>query len=206
MTVATGVVLRCSARWVGAVGDDNVNVWWFETDFATPQLEEDVFDGCDGAITRVFLDIDHHMRNYWATVDLKVDVVEHISGQWKTVQNVGFGSWGAAINTSGSADALPAGVAPLGFLHTGLGKHTGRKFLFGFTEDESDSGGKMTAAAQASMVTGLTQLLTPYVISAGNDLITVVADMAAGIVREVVEVLAAAHFGYQRRRRKGSGS
>lgn len=206
MTVQDGAVLRCSARWTSANGQDNVNVWWMRTDFTAPQTDEDTFDGVDAMITEVFQDFDHLIRNTWSVRDLKVDVVEHIGGKWTTTQNVGFGSWGAGISCLESSDALPEGVSPVGFLYTGLGKHQGRKFFFGATESYCDAGGNMVGTLVTAIVTGLTQLLTPHVISAGNNLVAVVADMAMGITRDIVEVAATGVFGYQRRRKPGVGS
>jgi len=181
-------------------------VWWFKTDFTASQTDALVFSGVDNYLRTVYIPFDGHIRNSWSCRDLKVDIVEHVGGAWKTVQNVGFGSWGGTITPAGSSDALPEGVAPLGFLYTGLGKHQGRKFFFGFTEAECDAGGNLSATPIANIVAGLTCLLTPHVISAGNELVAVVADMAMGITREVVEVMSASIFGYQRRRRPGRGS
>lgn len=206
MTVADGAVLRASARWTSANGQDNINVFWFRADFTASQTDEATFDGCDGAITRAFLEVDQLMRNTWAVHDLKVDVVEHIGGKWQTTANVGFGSWGATINTAETGDALPEGVAGVGFLYTGLGKHQGRKFLPGFTETFSDAGGNVASTLVTGIVAMLTDMLTPYVISAGNDLVSVVADRAAGITRDILEVGASNVFGYQRRRKPGVGS
>lgn len=206
MTVADGAILRCSARWTSMNGQDQVNVWWYRCDFAAGQDDQTVFDHVNSDLELVFLAWDQLMGASWAPRDLKVDVVQHIDGAWKTVQNVGFGSWGATLNTAEAGNALPEGVAALGFLYTGLGKHQGRRFLGGFTEAHSDAGGNADSTLTAAIVAGLTELLTPHVISAGNELVAVVADMAAGIVREIVEVASSAGFGYQRRRRPGRGS
>lgn len=206
MTVATGVVLRASARFNSVNAQDNVNVYWFRTSFASAQTDADTFTAVDTYISSVYADFDDRIRNGWSAVDLKLDVVEFVAGKWVVTQNVGFGSFGASLTFAGASDALPEGVSPLGFLRTGLGKHTGRKFFFGFTEADSDAGGNIAAAAVTAVVSGLTKLLTPHVISAGNDLIAVVADQAAGITRDILEVAGSGIFGYQRRRRPGVGS
>jgi len=206
MAVASDSVLRVSARFSGYHGQDIVNVYWFRTSFAAAQLDEDVFDACDAYVSSVYEAFDEDMRDDYAPLDLKVDVVEFLGNKWVVTHNVGFGSWGATINTTGGSDVLPEGVAALGFLHTGLGKHVGRKFFGGITEAANDTGGGLQALTQGRIATGLAELLTPYVISAGNTLQSVVADQVSGIVRLVLEVLASNVFGYQRRRRKGRGS
>jgi hypothetical protein len=206
MSVANNKVLRCSARWTSFNGQDNVNVWWFRTSFGAAQTDEDTFDAVDAYLQQVYSALDARIRSAWAPHDLKVDVVENTGQGWQTVQNVGFASWGSGLSPSASGDALPEGVSPLGFLYTGLGKHQGRKFFFGATEADSDAGGNVSSTLSGAIVTGLSSLLVPYIITVGNELIAVVAEQASNFYRDVVEVGASGIFGYQRRRRPGRGS
>lgn len=206
MTVANDAVLRCSARWGLPTAAEMINVWWFQTAFAEPQDELVVFNAVDAYLTSVFVEFDEKMRSSVDPIDLKVDVVAWQNGRWETVQNVGFGPWGAGIATVSGGDMLPQGVAILGYLYTTLGKHQGRKYLGGFTESDSDVSGNPLPASLSLVAAGLAKLLTNYIISVGNVLETVVADHTTGIARLIWEVGVSGAFAYQRRRRPGAGA
>lgn len=206
MTVLNGDKLRASARFRTASGQDNVNVYWFTATFAAPQTDEDVFDAIDLYLTSVYSDFDQYLRTAYEPLDLKVDVVEMFGGEWSVIANVGFGSWGAGIATIEGSDQLPEGVAAVAFLQTGLGKHQGRKFLGGLTEGDSDVGGNLVTAVTDAITTGMAKLITPYLISAGNTIVSKVADHTSGVMRDILEVTVDTVPGYQRRRRPGRGS
>lgn len=206
MTVASGEVLRCSARFIDPAGSDQVNVFFFETDFAAPQDEATVFSAVDTYLSDCYEVFDVNMHADYDPVDLKVDVVTWDSEKWAVTQNVGFGTWGSTIATTGGTDFLPPGVAGLGQMFTGLGKHTGRKFFGGFTEGVATADGEMLQAAVDGIALGLAEFLVPFVISPSNELQSVVLDFTTGIIREVISVGASNIFAYQRRRRPGTGS
>jgi hypothetical protein len=146
------------------------------------------------------------MRDTTIPVDLKVDVVQWLNGKWEVVQNVGLYAWGQLLDASSAADHLPPGVAALGKLYTGAGRHIGKKFFGALTEAVNDVGGNLGSAAATSILAGLAELLTPYVISAGNELVSVVLDHTDGTVRDIIDVAVSGYHGYQRRRRPGAGS
>jgi len=206
MTVADNVVLRASARWVDPNGSDVVNVWFFVADFVTPQADQDVFDAVDQYLENVFVEFESKLIANFDPLDLKVDVVAWDSEKWQVIQNVGFGSWGAGISTVAVADALPPGASALGYLRTGLGKHGGKKFFAGFGTASLTNDGNVDVGTTSTIVLGLTELLTPFIISASNELIAVVLDHLDGTIREIIEIGASAVFAYQRRRRPGTGS
>jgi len=206
MTVQDEEVIRCSARFVDTNGSDNVNVWYFELDLAAPQSDAAVFAAVDAYLTSVYTEFDTEMRSGTGKIDLKVDVVTWQNGKWEVTHNVGLQGWGAGITPSAAGDALPPGVAALGKLYTGAGKHIGKKFFGTLTEAASDVGGNIVGAAATKITTGLTKLLTPYIISAGNVLLATVVDHLTGEKRSVIEIGVGGNFGYQRRRRPGTGS
>lgn len=206
MTVADGEVIRASARWSGYHQQDLVNVYHFRTDFATAQDEQDVFDAVDTYLQSVYALMDGLMSSGVYVNDLKVDVVQYIAAKWKVTQNVSFGPWGSTLATAAGDDVLPAGDAMVGFLYTSLGKHQGRKFFGGFTETSNTASGAVNSGLQTICISALTLLLTPYTISAGNDLITVVPGVYDGVVRDVISVGVNGHWGYQRNRKPGVGS
>lgn len=206
MSVGTAKVLRCSARWTDANGSDLVNVFFFRTSFASAQTEADIMTAVDTYLQSCFDHFDGNMRTTTAPFDLKVDVVQWAGGKWVVVQNVGFGPWGSGLTAGSGSDALPPGSAALGKLYTNLGKHTGKKFFGGFTEASCDVGGNVEAALHTAILDGLTELLSPYVISAGNTLITVVLDYVGGTIRDALAAAVNGTWSYQRRRRPGVGS
>lgn len=206
MSIATGKVLRASARWVDTNGSDNVNVFYFRTGFAAPQSEANVWTAVNAYLIAVFNDMNTARRTGSAPLDLKVDVVEWLNGKWEVTQNVGLQGWGSGLTSTSGADALPPGVAALGKLYTGFGKHIGKKFFGLMTEAAADVGGNVVGATATMVLSGLTELLTPYLISAGNQLFSVVLDHLDGTIRDVIEVGVSGNFAYQRRRRPGTGS
>jgi hypothetical protein len=206
MTVPNDAILVASARFKDASDNDCVNVYNFKCDFTAAQTEEDVFDAIDTYLTTVYGAFDNFLDGTANAYDLKVDVIEFTDGEWKVVQNVGFGPWGSGIILAALDETAPGGVAALGKLYTGLGRHTGKKF-FGLLDDEVFTNtGELTSTVVSAVETGLTYLLTPHVISAGNELIAVVVDRAFDVVREVIEVGCSSIIAYQRRRRAGTGS
>lgn len=206
MTVPDGAVLRVSTRWDGVHDQDIVNVWTLRCDFATAQDEALVVSELDEYLSGVYVEFDDDLYQTITPVDIKADVVEFIGGKWIVTANLGFGSWGATLNTTETADPLPPGAAAVSFLQTSLGKHQGRKFFGGFSEDQNSPSGAIGSDVITRIMLGLVKLLTPHVISAGNDLIAVVLDTVDGTIRDVVSVATNSHWGYQRRRRPGVGS
>lgn len=206
MTVSNFDIVQASARFRNADGNDVVNVYNFFCDFAADQTDQDVFDAVDAYLTSVYTEFDANLDADFQPFDLKVDIVEFLGGAWKVVQNVGFGTWGSGISPTASGDALPPGVAVLIKLFTGLGKRTGRKFVGGVVEAVCDSDGQVVSAALASFVAGFVKLVTPHVISAGNELVTMILGQADGATRNVTEIAVSDVFAYQRRRRPGTGS
>lgn len=205
MTVATGSVLRATARFNAGGYGDMMNVYSFRTIFATAQLEADVFDEVDIYLTSVYTEFSQLMALTLNPADLKVDVIAFQAGEWVVTQNVGFGSWGVGVVTAETNDALPPGSAAVVKLRTALGKHWGRKWVGWFTELSNDQGFPSTTLISA-LVTGFVRLLTPSLISAGNTIETVVLDQATGAIRQVTEIATLSQWGYQRRRRPGVGS
>ena len=206
MTVPTGAVIRASARFVDTHGSDVVNVYFFRSDFDTPQSEAAVFAGCDQYLASVYTEFDANLDDDFDPLDLKVDVVEWDSVKWQVVANVGFGGWGVIIDSTALGNPLAPGVAALVSMFTGLGKHTGRKFVGGLVEAIKNSEGNFATASAAAMQVAFSLLLTPKVLSVGNDLITVVLDHTDGTIRDVIAIGVSEIFGYQRRRRPGTGS
>lgn len=205
-TVADGSILRASARWEGFHDQDLVNVWWFRCDFTAPVADGLVHGAVDLGLDSLFGNFDVDIELTIVPRDLKTDVVEFIGGEWVVTQNVGFGTWGGTINPAETAHPLPAGVSAVGFLYTALGKHQGRKFLSGFTEDQNSPSGAVDSSCQTRILAGLTELLTPWIISGSDVLTSIVADRTYGIDRDVLTVGINGHWGYQRRRRPGVGS
>lgn len=206
MTVSNGDILRASARFQDAQGNDVVNVYNFRCDFAADQTDQDVFDEVDAYLTSVYTEYDAIIDADFDPYDLKVDVVTFAGGEWVVTQNVGFGAWGTGITSTAIGDALPPGAAVLVKLGTGLGKHTGRKFLGGFVDVILDTNGDVDPATVTGISTGFAKLLVASVISAGNEIATVILDQKLGTVRDVVEAVVGSLFSYQRRRRPGVGS
>lgn len=206
MTVPDGAVLRCSARFEGYHDQDIVNVFQLRCDFTAAQLEATVFSAVDTYLSSVYEEWDPYLEVTIAPNDLKVDVIEFIGGEWVVTANVGFGSWGSSIVGVDAGQMLPAGVAAVGFLYTDLGKHQGRKFFGGFTETVNSQSGAILSSLSSLITAGLTLLLTPHTISAGNTLVSCIPGTADGVIRDVTSIGVNTHWGYQRRRRPGVGS
>lgn len=204
MTVPNNALLRISARMRHGSFGDVVNVWNAICDFATPQAESVVFAACDAWMTTIYQEIDQLISSIQEPLDLKVDVVTHIAGKWEVVANVGFGSWGAAIVTAETQDLLPSGVAMLGKLRTGLGKHWGRKWLGVFTE-VSNVAGFVSTALQTAGLASLGQFLLGHVIVSGNGMLPILLQ-SNGIYRDITEVAVNSVWSYMRTRRTGVGS
>lgn len=206
MTVPTGTIIRASARFYGYHDQDLMNVWNFACNFTADQDENDVFDAIDTRLQAVYNDWDDYISDEIETNDLKVDGVDFIGGEWVTVQNIAYGPWGAGFTPTKADDLLPAGCAAVGFLLTALGKHQGRKFFGGFTEDSCSASGAINSNAFLAIGGGLLDMTTEIVISSGNVMYPCVLDYTYGIYRVIEKVAVNIQWGYQRRRRPGVGS
>lgn len=206
MTVSNGNVLRVATRFTGVHQQDIMNVWYFRADFAAPQADTTVVTAVDAYLSSAIVPFDGYLDNSISPLDMKVDVVQWLNGKWEVVQNVGTAAWGSTITPASTADALPEGASALAFLRVGLGKHQGRKFLGGFAEDGNSPSGALDSTMQTTILSGLATLLTPAIISAGNEIATVVLDHTDGTVRDVIELALNGFWAYQRRRRPGVGS
>lgn len=206
MPINDGDILVASARFRDVQGNDVVNVYNFRCALAAPIADQDAIDGVDAYISSFYTTLDGYMDGDAAPYDLKVDVVEFIGGEWKVTHNVGFDSWGVPLAMSGAGEPLPHGSAILVKLFTGLGKHTGKKFLGLFNDNALNSLGNVAAVVQAAAATDFAKILAPFVFTAGNTLVGVVLDRADGTVRDILSVAVSDVFAYQRRRRPGTGS
>lgn len=205
MSVPNGALLRASARFSTAGFGDLVNVFTFQCVFTANQTDSDVFDAVDAHLSDIYNQFDLHMATQVEPLDLKVDIIEFQAGEFVVTYNVGFGSWGATLNTAETADALPSGVAVLGKLRTGLGKHWGRKWLGVFTELNNNVG-YVTSTLQTAVASGLVKLVTAYIFNTDQGIRGVVLDQQSGLARQIMEVAVNSVWSYQRRRRTGVGS
>lgn len=206
MTVATGKILRCATRFSQVSGEDVVNVWYLRTNFATPQDEDDVLSAVQVYLGSVFADFDHLMDNSAQPVDVRVDVVNWSGTKWMTVQNIGTDLFGLSLTLAGTSDALPSGSAVLGKLLTPSLKRAGAKFFGLFTTASNSTNGGVGATTISAVATGLAKLLTPHVISAGNQLEAVIISSVDGFVSDLIGVTVDYIWAYQRRRKLNVGS
>jgi hypothetical protein len=195
--------LRVAVRFKDQNGSDVVNVWHFVVD-GTNYDEGDLMDAIDGYLTSVYTEFDSSLCEDAVTYDMKVDSVDFIDDKWETIWNVGQSTWGSGLNMNNSTDPLPAGAALLAFLYTNVGKHLGKKFFGLFCED-ANSEGHTVAGARTHVLSGLTKLLTPYVVDGSTNLIASLLG-SDGVIRAIEDVGVAIEWAYQRRRRKGTGS
>lgn len=206
MTVNNLDVLRVATRFTGVHQQDIMNVWYFQANLAASQADAAVMTALDTYLSSAIVPFDGYLDNSITPLDMKVDVVQWLNGKWEVTYNVGTSAWGASITPASTADALPEGASALAFLRVGLGKHQGRKFLGGFAEDGNSPSGALDSTMQTTILSGLATLLTPYVISAGNELATAILDHTDGTIRYVIELALNGFWAYQRRRRPGVGS
>lgn len=206
MSVLPGTLVQATARFKDAQGNDNINVFHFRCDFDVPQTDSGTFDCVDEYVSSVYEEFDTNLDDDFEPYDLKVDAVEFLDGKWEVVQNIGAGAWGGTIDTSAATDPLPTGVALLAKLYTSLGKHTGRKFFGGFVEAANNEFARFGPSVRTQVLTGVTKLLTPYVVAVGSSLASIILDRADGTVRDIIAVAVSETPAYQRRRREGTGS
>lgn len=206
MTIVDGDILQASARFTDPKGNDHVNVYHFEAVLTDSQTDQTVFDEIDAFLTSVYTEFDSYLMATAEPRDLKVDVIDWVDNKWTTVRSVGFGSWGAGINTSSSGDQLPPGVAALVKFGTGFGRHIGRKFIGMMPENLNQTNGTLSATLIGAMATGFGNLLVGHEISSLNYLNYRVLDRLEGTVYDALELIINGIWSYQRRRREGVGS
>jgi hypothetical protein len=207
MAVNDGDVLRATVGFYLPELQVAQNTFWFECQFADSQAEEDVYDAIDTYLSTMYDYWDIYMENSVTMAPMRIDKMVWNTDKWEVSANVGSGAWGSTLVPADGSDSLPAGTAHLGFFDIlTAAKHQGKKFFAGFCEDMNGPNGGASATLNAAIVEGITELLTPYVISAGNSLVHVIADFLTGAVREPTGVHGSGVWAYQRRRRPGSGS
>jgi hypothetical protein len=206
MTVASGEVLRVSARQQYANGQDLINVWFWQAAFTSDQTDQDVIDGILAELDNGYAQLNGITSNTISTVDVKIDVVEWVGGKLDTIRSLGTVLWDNTFYAPGSSgDVLPPGVAGLLKFTTIDGKVYGRKFFGGLSE-AAQNDGVLSGAALTSLANFAASILSPFVISTGNQLIARVMSSKYADVMLIYEGVANAVVAYQRRRRQGTGS
>lgn len=185
-----------------------INVYEFEHQGTSPVDEEDVLTAVAAYFDAAYDNIDSYVSNYVGPVDIKVDVVDVISGVKKVISNVGTILWGSDYAPSGAGERIANGLAALVKLFTLSGKTFGKKFIGVFTETDAN-GNAMGGALQAALASMITDLLVDLVVDVTEDFapgVLSVSQDAPGIFFSFVEGAIEAGWAYQRRRKPGVGS
>ena len=185
-----------------------INVYEFKHEGTSPVDEADVLTAVAAYFDAAYDNIDSYVSNYVAPVDIKVDIVDVISGVKKVIQNVGTILWGSSYVPSASGDRIPNGVAALIKLFTLRGKTFGKKFIGVFTETNA-AGNSPIAALQTALANMVADLLIDLVVDTTEDFAPGVLSVSAaspGVFYSFVEGAVNGLWAYQRRRQPGSGS
>jgi hypothetical protein len=205
MTVNTGDVIRCAVRQSAPYFGEMINVFHYEMQFASPQVDGDVTSALNTAIDNMYTFIEAYVHEGVVPVDIKFDVVDFVSGELEIVRNLGTFTWGYNYGPAADSDRLPPGTAALVKGLTTIGKVYGRKFLGGMVEPSQEAG-----VLSGPVLTALTNWATAYVaiasVSVGEDMYPgVMSNREKAFVR-FVEADVSTNMAYQRRRRLGTGS
>lgn len=205
MPVVGGEVIRCSLRQRGPNGQDIVNVYHYLVAAISPISEEDVLADVATAMGNTYALLNQEITNLQDPVDLKIDVVDYLGGQYTITRNVGTVGWGGPYNPQNSADVYAAGVAALLLLRTLVGKVFGRKFIGVWTETGVNN--QMIAGQNApqNLVAFAASLLAGISTANGEYFLGVMSNRLFDFAM-VHEIDVATEIGYQRRRSIRSGS
>jgi hypothetical protein len=206
MTVQDHEIIRVAARQTLGDGQDHVNVYFFEAQLTASQADQDVIDTVVEEIDNAHGALNAVVSNTMTKQDMKIDIVQFVGGKLATIRSLGQVLWtGATYVPGGTGDVLPPGVAALAKFLTGYGKVYARKFLGGLVEGRQN-GGILDSTGVTAVANFASTLLTPAVISAGNELAYGVMSKFFGAFVPIDEVVAESNLAYQRRRRRGTGS
>ena len=206
MTVVNGEYLRVSARQEMPNGQDHVNVFYWRADFAASQTDQDVADAVIDELDNAYAQLNGIMSNAMLPVDVKIDKVQYVGGEMVVYETVGTFLWTTTFYVPGATgDVLPPGVTGLLKFLTATGKVYGRKFVSGLAEAAQNQGILTSTAVTAFAAMGAS-ILSPYVMSVGNELIAGVMSSKFQLFIPYIETVASANMAYQRRRRLGTGS
>lgn len=206
MAVQDGEIVRASARQQFALGQDLVNVWYFEAEFTADQTDQDTIDKVLEALDIIYSQLNGITTNTLVQVDVKIDVVMWLGGEIHTVRTLGTHSWaGTWYSPTGAGNVLPPGAAALVKSRTWDGKVYSRKFFGGMAEAISNDG-VFDSTAMTALGLAAAEILVPRIISAGNTLYACLMSSKYSLPMQFAESVGSAVVAYQRRRRQGTGS
>lgn len=206
MTINDGDNIRASFRMTGSDGQDIVNVYHYQADFTAAASDQDVADAINDHLDNAYGNCNDMYTNALSPVDLKIDIVNFVSGVEKIVRNVGLFVF-AATNfvPGGTGDALPPQDSALVKFLTGIGKVYGRKYLGQLVEAAQNAGTPSATLLTRLTAFAATILAGGSVAGSGALVPGVMSEKQADFVA-FTEADYDNPFSGQRRRRVGSGS
>lgn len=178
------------------------NVWFFNTQFAGLQADQDVLDALETWVEAVYANVMADTDNAVTYNDIVVDVVDFISGKWEVIYHVGTED--IDLTPTNAQDHLPNQVAPFCTFNTLRPKSKGRKFLYGYTEDVT-SGSTIGSVPLGRLVDFATDAMADAVIDGSNYLVPGILRKGFDVYYEFASASVTNIVGTQRRRRPGVG-
>lgn len=206
MTTSPLDVFRVTTNFLDQMGSQYLNVWHLKATGTGTATDEQTINAVSSHVVDIFAQFSALMHNGMTPNTVQIDKVDWIADHWEVMYTLGVIPFPALTAPAATGDVLPFGTCALLRLNTMLRKHSGRKYLGGFSETHNNTSGLMTPALQNAIIAGAVAVL------AGEDIPTtslhldeVIANTNGFSTNDVITCVVGTTWRSQRRRQPGVG-
>ena len=202
MTVENGDILKVTTEFTLPSGTITQNIYHLRAQLAAPQADLSVQNAVEVWIEDIYAELEAATKSTVVANLCSIDKVEWDGSKWEVVANVGV--FTPAFTPTAIQDIMPDQISPFIIYQTTRPKTKGKKFHFGFTENDF-SGAFYTPALVNALVAAAAEVLAGIFLGPLNDLVPGVPRSTVNIFYDFMSAVVTNVTGTQRRRRPGVG-
>lgn len=202
MTVSNGDILKVTTEWTLPSGTITQNIYHLRAQLAAPQADLTVVNAVETWIEDVYAELAAATRSTVVANLCSVDKVAWDGTKWEVTDNVG--TFTPSFTPTAITDIIADQISPFIIYQTARPKTKGKKFHFGFTENDFN-GSFYTTTLVNALVAAAAEVLAGILIGPLNDLVPGVPRSTVNIFYDFLAAVVTNVTGTQRRRRPGVG-
>jgi hypothetical protein len=205
MAIQDGSILQMAFSYVGPYTSLIQNVFHFRVDTSAPTAESLCMVAGLNAIDDLYSEIDQFLDDGCSGFFMRLDELEWnaVAGRWDVFRNLGEAGV-TSVSPAETGEPLPPGVSALLQAVPIYRKHSGFKYLGGFTETYNNAQGKVHASLVSGVLAFGIELYThAWTVESGVATMQyVILDRSGPYHYEPYAVIAKSAWSYQRRRKQ----
>lgn len=206
--VNAGDVIRVAIKFSHPTASLIENVWHFVADGSGTADADDVLDAISTFLELFYTDIDAYLSEDLEWVEAAANIILWAIDKWINIGNLGTIDAPVTFVPAATGDPLPPANAALMRFITDTPKREGRKYLGGFTENDSNDDARWESTVMTALTTAAAAVLGFYeaVADSSISLGVCVPEMDAGSYNIPYAAIIRAAPGVQRRRKFAVGA